>query len=208
MSASFIEIILLGEGVGWLSGFIWIKKYDTMKKIILVYGLISGAIVGAMMLITMPLYQNGTLKFENGEWLGYTTMVIALSLVFFGIKSYRDHHLRGKITFGNGLKVGLLITLVASLIYGICWEYTYRNMKGDFMQQMSEKYIEKLEKKGLSEEALAKAKAEMKSYAQMYRNPVIRFAITLMEIAPVGIVISLLSAGLLRKKEFLPDATQ
>jgi hypothetical protein len=54
-----------------------------MKKIILVYGLIAGVIVGAMLLITMPLYESGTLKLDNGEWLGYTTMVVALSLVFF-----------------------------------------------------------------------------------------------------------------------------
>ena len=81
-----------------------------MKKIVLIYGLIAGVIVGAMMMITMPLYESGTLKFDNGEWLGYTTMVIALSMVFFGVKSYRDNHLGGSITFGNALKVGLLIT--------------------------------------------------------------------------------------------------
>jgi hypothetical protein len=182
------------------------KKNRAMKKIILIYGLIAGVIVGAMLMITMPLYENGTLKIDNGELLGYTTMVIALSLVFFGIKSYRDNHQKGFITFGTALKIGLLITLVASIIYGISWEFTYHNMKGDFMQQMTEKYLEKLQKEGASEEALSKAKEEMNNYATMYRNPVIRFAITLMEIIPVGIVISLLSATLLRKKEFLPNA--
>ena len=178
-----------------------------MKKIVLIYGLIAGAIVGAMLMITMPLYESGTLKMENGEWLGYTTMVIALSMVFFGVKSYRDQHLGGSITFGAGLKVGLLITVVASLIYASSWEITYHTMKSDFIAQWSTKYIEKLKAKGESEAALIEAKKKMDDYAIMYKNPFIRFAMTLLEIAPVGIIISLLTAGLLRKKEFLPASS-
>ena len=175
-----------------------------MKKIVLIYGLIAGVIVGAMMMITMPLYESGTLKLENGEWLGYTTMVIALSMVFFGMKSYRDNHLGGSITFGNALKVGLLITLIAALIYAFSWEITRLNMKGDFMTLYGEKQIEKMKIEGATEAALIEAKEKMDDFGLMYKNPFIRFGITLMEIAPVGILISLLSAGLLRKKNFLP----
>jgi hypothetical protein len=132
-----------------------------MKKIILVYGLFAGAIVGTMLMITMPLYESGTLHFENGEWLGYITMVVALSLVFFGIKSYRDHHSGGKITFWSGLKVGLLITLVASLIYALSWEITYSTMKGDFLKQMNEKSMEKMKKgRGISGFAAGDPKAD------------------------------------------------
>jgi hypothetical protein len=157
-----------------------------------------------MLMITMPLYESGTLHFENGEWLGYTTMVIALSLVFFGVKSYRDNHSGGVITFWNGLKVGMLITLVASLIYALSWEITYNTMKGDFLKLMNEKSIEKMKKEGASETSMAEAQKKMEDFGVMYKNPVFRFALTLIEIAPVGIVISLLSAGLLRRKEFLP----
>ena len=178
-----------------------------MKKIVFIYGLIAGAIVGAMLMITMPLYESGTLKMENGEWLGYTTMVIALSMVFFGVKSYRDQHLGGSISFGAGLKIGLLITAVAALIYAFSWEITYHNMKGDFIAQWSTKYMEKLKAKGESEAALIEAQKKMDDYAVMYKNPFIRFAMTLMEIAPVGIIISLLTAGLLRRKEFLPESS-
>jgi hypothetical protein len=182
------------------------EKTKTMKKIILVYGLIAGTIVGAMLMITMPLYENGVLKIDNGEWLGYTTMVVALSLVFFGVKSYRDHHLKGSITFVNGLKVGLLITLVASILYIASWEFTYRTMKGDIIQLMSDKSHEKMKAKGASPEEMMEAKKKMDDFAVMYRNPIIRWAFTFIEIAPVGILISLISAGLLRKKEFLPMA--
>jgi len=181
-----------------------VKNKIPVKKIVLTYGIIAGVIVGAMLMITMPLYESGTLKFENGEWLGYTTMVIALSMVFFGVKSYRDNQLGGSITFGNALKVGLLITLIAALIYAFSWEVTRLNMKGDFMAQYGEKQIEKMKKDGETEASIEAAKKKMDDFAVMYKNPFIRFGITLMEITPVGILISILSATLLRKKEFLP----
>src|SRR4051812_21595851 len=103
-------------------------KIICMKKIVIIYGLIAGAIVGTMLIITMPLYESGTLNFDNGELLGYTTMVVALSMVFFGVKSYRDNYSGGTITFGQGAKVGLLITLIASLIYAMSWEVSYNTM--------------------------------------------------------------------------------
>jgi hypothetical protein len=131
-------------------------------------------------------------------------MVIALSMIFFGVKAYRDNHLGGTITFGSALKVGLLITLVAALIYALSWEITRLNMKSDFMALYGEKQIEKMKTEGATEVALEVARKKMDDFVAMYKNPLIRFGITLMEIAPVGIVISLLSAALLRKKEFLP----
>jgi Protein of unknown function (DUF4199) len=167
-----------------------------MKRIVVIYGLIAGAIVGSMFFITMPLYERGILTMENGELVGYSTMVVALSLVFFGVKSYRDNHLGGSITFGKALTVGLLITLVASLVYAITWEVIYNTMT-DFVTEMGDKYFEKLRADGTTQ-------AKIDEYAAMYENPFIRFAMTLMEIAPVGILISLFSAALLKKKEFLP----
>ncbi|GHN00641.1 hypothetical protein WSM22_21300 [Cytophagales bacterium WSM2-2] len=175
-----------------------------MKKIILTYGLIAGAIVAAMMFITMPMYKSGALKIDNGEIVGYTTMVIALSMVFFGIKSFRDNHQNGAITFGRGLKVGVLITVIASVMYALAWEVSYASIGEEFTQKMQEHYIKKMEAKGATPAEISKAKEEMYGFIDLYRNPFVRFGITLFEIFPVGLVISLLSAGLLRKKEFLP----
>jgi leucyl-tRNA synthetase len=175
-----------------------------MRKIVLTYGLISGTIVSAMMMITMPLYESGALKIDRGEIIGYTTMVVALSLIFFGIKSFRDNHLKGSITFGKATTVGLLITLIASLMYATSWEITIKTMKGDFVKQMTEKAIEKAKQNGDDEKAIANIQKQMDDFAAMYKNPFIRFSITVMEIAPVGILISLLSAAILRRKELLP----
>ncbi len=176
-----------------------------MKKIVLVYGVIAGLIVGAMFFITMPLYDNGTLNFDNGMWVGYTSMVIALSLIFFAVKSYRDSFARGVITFGKALKIGLLITVVASVIYALSWEVAYRTVSKGFTEKMKEYYVANLHKEITDPEKLEAELVKQNELWEMYKNPVIRFGMTLMEILPVGIVISLISAGLLRKKEFLPQ---
>lgn len=175
-----------------------------MKKIILTYGLIAGTIVAAIMLISMPLYNSGVITMDNGKIVGYTTMVIALAMVFFGIKSFRDNHQNGTITFGRGFKIGFFITLIASVMYGLTWEVSYNTMSQNFIQEMSNQYVKKMKANGASEAEIQKGMQEMASFTEMYKNPIIRFGITLMEIFPVGIVITLLSAGLLRRKEFLP----
>jgi len=175
-----------------------------MRKIILTYGLIAGTIVAAMMFITMPMWESGIVNFDNGEVVGYTTMVIALSMIFFGVKSYRDNHQHGVITFGRAFKIGILITLIASVMYALAWEISYNTMATDFIQKMTDHQFAEMKEGGASEAEVAKAKEEWAVFAEYYKNPVIRFGATLMEILPVGLVITLLSAGLLRKKEFLP----
>jgi hypothetical protein len=142
---------------------------------------------------------------DNGELVGYTTMVIALSMVFFGIKSYRDNYANGSISFGKGFKVGILITLIACVMYGLAWEISYNRIGEEFTKRMTEKYYEDMKADGASEVELQKAKEEWESFFEMYKNPIIRFAFTVfVEIFPIGLVITLISAGILRKKEFLP----
>lgn len=171
-----------------------------MKKIILVYGLIAGAIMGAMFFITVPLWNNGTLNFDNGMVVGYTTQVIALSLVFFGVKSYRDQHLNGVISFGKAFKVGILITLVGGILYCVSWEICYSTVFTDFDEKMTAHYAENMRKDGATDLEIK----DMESNMALYNNPILRFGMTFMEVVPVGLIITLLSAALLRKKEVLP----
>ena len=175
-----------------------------MRKNVLTYGLIAGIIESGMFAVTIPLWQSGIITFDNSIWVGYTTMVIALSLIFFGIKSYRDNHLGGSISFGTALKVGIFITLIASLLYCVAWEICYNTIFSNFMELYGRHMQKALQASGTSEIEIAKKMAEFQQSAEAYKNPAIRFAMTFMEIFPVGVIITLLSAGLLRKKEFLP----
>jgi hypothetical protein len=178
-----------------------------MKRIVLIYGLIAGVIAGGMLMITIPLYDNGVLNMDHGEWLGYTVLTVALSLIFFGVKSYRDHYKNGVIAFGQALKVGVLITLVASLVYVVSWEIIYRNLDYEFFEKFSQLKLDKMRESGATEAAITEKQTELARYNDLYKVTLFRAAITLMEITPLGILLSLISAGLLRKKEFLPSET-
>lgn len=174
-----------------------------MKKIVLIYGLIAGFITASMFFIT---HSTGEIDFDNGMLVGYATMVIAFSLIFFGVKNYRDNHLAGTITFGKAFQVGILVTLVASVIYALGWEIYYNFLGQDFMEKYTAHYMDKLAKDGASADELEAARLQMQTGAELYKNPLIRFAMTLMEIVPVGFVVTLICAALLRRPQFLPKS--
>ncbi|HRD53414.1 MAG TPA: DUF4199 domain-containing protein [Flavobacteriales bacterium] len=168
-----------------------------MKRIILLYGLIAGVIVSAMMWLTLG---DGKHDWENGEMIGYTTMVIALSTIFFGVRTYRDKHAGGAITFGKAFLLGLYITLVASTVYVASWMILSATMEQDFMESYMEHTRTKLELSGAPEAEVQAKLEEMKGFAELYKNPVVKIGFTYMEILPVGLLVSLICAGLLKRR--------
>src|SRR5437868_15461251 len=97
-----------------------------MRKIVLTFGLIAGAILSALMFLTIPFHDQ--IGFDTaGYVVGYTSMVLAFLLIYFGVRSYRDNVAAGRVTFGKAFQVGLLIMLVASVCYVLSWEVVYRN---------------------------------------------------------------------------------
>jgi hypothetical protein len=189
---------------GAIAGCFGSLNKNVMRKIITTYGLIAGAIVSLIWIATWPLHEKGIINFDNGMIVGYTSMVIALSTIFFGIKTHRDQNRNGSIKFLEGLKIGLLITLIASIMYALTWEVYYNTVASDYLEKYSEHYIAQMKTDGATDAELTQAKAEMAESAEMYKNPLVRFGFTLMEIFPVGLLISLISAALLRKRQVLP----
>src|SRR5687768_7099963 len=112
-----------------------------MQKTIITFGLISGFIVLLFGYLTRPLWmdEGGQMDMSKGEIVGYTNMIIALSMIFFGIRQYRERHQDGKITFGKAFKVGILITLVASVMYVIGWLIYYNT--SDIAQTFPAQYL-------------------------------------------------------------------
>ena len=173
-----------------------------MKKIVLTFGLISGAIVSGMMLITLPFHD--ALGFDRSLVLGYTSMVLAFLLVFFGVRSYRDNIAGGTVRFGRAFAVGALIAVVGSLCYVAAWEVAYFTFAPDYLAKYQAYTLEKARAKGESEEAISQKKAEMDKFAVMYRNPAINAALTLVEPLPVGLIFALVSAGVLSRRKKSP----
>lgn len=175
-----------------------------MKRIIIINGIVAGVIVSVIMVSQLLLMNKGVVNMDSGMIIGYTSMVISLSMVFFGIKSYRDQHQNGAITFWKAFQIGILISIIATLMYAITWEIYYNTSATDFMEKYTEHYLNRLESKGATAAEMEAARQEMAASSEMYKNPIIRFGITIMEMLPVGILITLISAGLLRKREVLP----
>lgn len=170
-----------------------------MKNTVIKYGLISGALISVMMMLTIPFHDQ--IGFETtGLVVGYTTMVLAFLLIYFGVRSYRDNLGGGTIGFGRALAIGVLIAAVSSLCYVATWEVMYYKFMPDFMDKYSAHEVNKARASGASEEQIAARKAEMEKFAVMYRNPLYNAAFTIMEPLPVGLVIALISAGVLSRR--------
>lgn len=170
-----------------------------MRKIVLTFGLIAGAIMSVMMLVTIPFQDQ--IGFDKGAIIGYSTMVLAFLMVFFGVKSYRDNVAGGSVTFGRAFLVGILITLVASVCYVATWQVIYYKMAPDFIDKYSAYAIEQLEASGASEVQIATQKKELVEFMEMYKNPFVNIAFTFTEPLPVGIVFTLVTAGVLSRKK-------
>ena len=169
-----------------------------MKKTVITYGLISGAVSAAMMFATVPFLDD--IGFDRGAIVGYTAIVLSFLLVYFGIRSYRDNVGGGRITFGRGFAVGILITLISCVFYVAAWEIVYFNFMPDFVEKFTAHAIEKAKAEGASPAALDARMKEMQSFAAMYANPLVNAALTFTEPFPIGLLVTLISAGVLRKK--------
>jgi hypothetical protein len=174
-----------------------------MKKVVIIFGLISGVISSALMFLTLPLMKNGTINFDNGEIFGYTAIFLSFLLVFFGIRSYRENA-GGTITFGRAFSVGILITLISSMFYVASWELIYFKLMPDFARGHMDKYavheISSMRTKGATDAAIAAKKAEMDKLKAMLDNPLLNSAMTFIEPFPVGLIVTLVSAAILRRR--------
>ena len=169
-----------------------------MKKTVLTFGLISGVIISVLM--DSSLLLSSKIGSGHSMLLGYTIMVASFLLVYFGIRSYRDNVLAGGISFGRAFACGILITLITCVFYVVTWEILYFNFIPHFMDSYWAAQIHKVQAAGLDPATTAAKVAALQQSQQSYQNPVINMAYTFMEPLPVGLLITLISATVLRRK--------
>ncbi|HSJ62898.1 MAG TPA: DUF4199 domain-containing protein [Gemmatimonadaceae bacterium] len=169
-----------------------------MKRIVLTFGLISGAILSAMLIITVPFHDE--LGFGRAEVIGYTSMVLAFLLIYFGVRSYRDTVAGGAVRFGRALGVGALIALVASACYVATWQVIYYNFAPDYIAKYQAHLLEEARADGATAGELATKKAELDEFAELYRKPLVNIAFTFVEPLPVALLIALVTAGVVSRR--------
>src|SRR6202021_153246 len=161
-----------------------------MKKTVLTFGLIAGLVISVLM--------DGSVLLAHR--IGYANMVASFLLVYFGIRSYRDNPLAGQISFGRAFACGILITLITTVCYVVMWEVLYFNFMPHFMDGYFAAQIHKVQSAGLDTATSAAQVAAIQHSHQLYQNPLVNMAYTFMEPLPVGLLITLISAALLRCK--------
>ncbi len=170
-----------------------------MKKNVLVFGSIAGVIVSTFMFVAMLLF-NKDVSGAGSMLVGYAAMLVAFSFVFVGIKNFRDKYNAGLISFGKAFSIGLLISLIASTFYVITWMLELKFVIPDFMENYGAQMLKQAKESGASQIEIDKTIAEMASYKEMYKNPIMVALLTYMEILPIGILVTLISALILKKK--------
>lgn len=165
-----------------------------MKKTVLTYGFISGVIAAALMLAHVPFMDGGT----RSLIVGYAGIVVAALFIYFGVRSYRENVGGGKISFGRGVAVGIVIALISSACYVAAWEVVYFSSPG-IADHIFDKQVEELKASGAPQREIDEAAREVESFKKLYANPFVNVGFTFLEPFPVGLLMTLISALALRR---------
>jgi hypothetical protein len=169
------------------------------------YGAISGLVVVATIVAGM-LYAGGVGggHATSSMWFGYLVMILALSTIFLAIRDYRNKKLGGVIKFLPAFGVGLLVAIIAGIVYVAAWETFLATSHYPFMENYTAAMIQNQREAGVAGAELDAYIAEMEKMKVMYANPLFRMPMTFIEIFPVGLLIALISAAVLRNPKVLP----
>lgn len=171
-----------------------------MQRTILVFGLVAGLIVSLMMIITMLIHKQNPASFEWGMPVGYASMLLAFSLIPVAVKSYRDRYRAGVISFKDAFLMGLGITVIASVMYLITWVILSKTFYPTFAQDYTQFSLNQMKADGKSPTEIEQARQEMQRLFAFYNTWWGLIAITFLEIFPVGLLATLLSALILKSK--------
>lgn len=173
-----------------------------MKKTVLKFGLISGLVSVLLMLATIPFMN--TDEYWKSDVIGYTAIVLGALLVFFGIRSYRENAGRGRLTFGRGLAVGVLITLVSCTCYTLVWEILYYKVMPGLGDRVAACMVARAKASGDAPDKIEASIRQVESFHRLYDRPLMNVALTFAEPFPVGVIVAAVASAILRRKNENP----
>jgi hypothetical protein len=169
-----------------------------MKKNVWKYGLLSGLVLAILMAVTVPFEHH--IKASYGMAVGYTIMVLSFLIVLVGVKHYRDTECGGSITFGRAFAAGALMMLISCVCYVAMWEALAATVERNFAHEYAASMVKRAQNSGIQGAALEARIAKAHKFEVMYSNPLYRMSMTLLEPLPVGLVMALVTAGILHRK--------
>ncbi len=171
-----------------------------MKNAVIKYGLISGAISAALLFfVSMVFYKR--YDFSHGFLIGYSCMLLSFFVIYFGMANYRDHVGGGQINYWRALSIGLLITVISCICYSLAWIIISNTMLPDFMDKCCAYMVDEARQGGASAAKIDAKIAETNNMKELLKNPVMAFLMYSIEPTPVGIIVSVVCAFLVRLKK-------
>ena len=166
----------------------------------IIFGGLAGFLVISMMITSFTVF--GLRSDASSQTVGFLLMFFILSLIFFGLKRFRDRAQGGVIKFTKALMLGLAMSLFAGLAYVTIWEIYMASNEGQFISEYTDHLIAMQKTKGISPEALTEFTDKMAVMKTNYANPLYRIPLTFTEILPMGFIVSLVSALFLHTPKF------
>ncbi|HYF31533.1 MAG TPA: DUF4199 domain-containing protein [Chitinophagaceae bacterium] len=171
-----------------------------MKKTVLRYGLFSCIALVVMSILGLVIFGNpDTPNYTAHEVFGYTTMILSMVFVFFGIKHYRDQVNGGMLSFGKGMKVGLLIVLIPSVAFGLFNLIYTGAIDPEFMDKYYQHQLSQMQQRMTPGEFNA-ARATMEKQKEMFSNPVLQFLVMGLTVFVIGVIASVISSLVLKRR--------
>jgi len=173
-----------------------------MSRTVLVYGLLAGVGMALLQWIIYPLCYRGFITFDNSTYFGYAGMLLVFTFIFFGIRSYRDNQGGGKVSFSKAFQIGILITLLGSLLHSVGWQI-YNLVNPDFKRFFLEKFTEyqmARVKNAPDPSAVSEIQQQIETFRKIYDNPLLDMLVSAMLIFPAGVIVTIISSLLLRSR--------
>lgn len=168
-----------------------------MQKTILTYGIISGVIY--ILLVVSLIWMSGGTDFDKGNSLGYIFNIGALTMVFLAIRSFREKNGAGFITFNTGFRIGILVTVIGSLIYALAWLVYIYTIDPDFTERYAGFFVEKIRSSG---KTVAEIESEIRAFERNmadFSNPFAYALYSFLEVFPGGLIVTILCALLMKR---------
>ena len=165
-----------------------IKKYGWRAALaMLIFGCLS-----------MALATGTNRNYEISEVVGYLSMFLSMVFVFLGIKYFRDHVNDGAVSFGQSMKIGLLIALFPALTFEIMDQIYVNFINPNFYQEYYQRQVDKIQSDSPEEYQAQVEKLEQER--EMFANPMVQFLVMFLTVFVIGVVVTIIS-GLILKRD-------
>jgi len=162
-----------------------------MKKFVLSYGLIGGCLLIGLGLFNWFVIAQ-MFGYNASEIFGYLSIILALLCIPLGIRYFRDKLNDGMVSFGEGFKIGMGITIVTSIIM-FFYSMLFWVLAGDDFMKWREKV--------LTESELKQAQIQMAEMPDFVLSPWFQGLVMLLTVFLIGMIINLVSSLALKRSK-------